>query len=198
MPETKTSTMFSLATLKDYLKATGTGHDATIVRIGDGVSEKIESLIKRQVVKRSVTETKSGTNTGKLQLLYFPIASVESAKYRFTLLDAWINLDVVNEVEIDAFRGYLLLKQLFWPKGPQLVQVAYTAGFGTKDDADGNIPADIFGAGLDFAKWCYDRWKSDTISTSSLTVSGGGSAMLVPGIPNDVKEALEGWAPLRI
>lgn len=199
MAETKATTMFSLATLKDYLKATGTNHDNTIVRIGDSVGERIESYIKRPVVTRAMdTEypLPGSIRASRVRLLYFPIVSLTDASYRFTLLDQWVALNVATEIDVDAFRGYIYLKQLEWPVGPQLVKVNYQAGFGAKDSTA--IPADIMGAGLDFAKWCYDRWKADTITTTSLTVGGAGSAVLVPSLPKDIKEALDGYAPIRI
>jgi hypothetical protein len=194
--DTAAFSLWSLATVKNYCNAVATNHDATLIRIADGVSARVEQYIRRPFVSRSVTELRDGSGGQELQLRHFPVISVESAQYRFSLFDVWQTFDP-TAYELDGFRGYLILKMFVWPKVRQGAQVQYTVGFGAKDDAT-TLSADVFQVGLDFVKFVYDRWKSDAIALGSLNLQGAGSAVIVPALPKDVLSALDPYVKRRL
>lgn len=192
---TKSTTLFSIANVKAYCKAAATGHDAALVQIADGVSERIDAYIRRPFVTRAIVETREGNNTQSLQLRHFPVTAVSSARIRYSMLQDWTAL-LNTEYELDGFRGYLHLFVLFWPKVRQGCEISYTAGFGAQDAL--TLPQDIVGASLDFVKFLYDRWKSDTVSLGSLNLQTAGSAVIVPALPKDITDALERYVKRRL
>ena len=196
---TKATTLFSLNRFKEFVKATGASHDDPLIRIADGVSDRVESYSNRFFVSRSVTETRSGNDTNRMQLRHYPVSAVTSAKYRFSLLDAFVVIDVPTELELDGFKGVVYLKQLSWPKGARLVEIVYTAGFGAQDDVGvGKIPGDVFYAALEYGKLAYDRWKSDMVSVSSVSAQSAGYAVGIPDMPKDLQGILKGYLKHRI
>jgi hypothetical protein len=195
MSDTRATTLWSLAVVKDYCKATATGHDATLIRIADGVSERIDAYVRRPFVTRSVVERRDGSGTRELPLRFFPVQAVTEAKYRVTPLDAWTVLDP-SAYEVDGVRGAVILSALWWPKVRQGAEVSYDAGFGAKDSA--TLPADVYQAALDFVKFVYDRWKSDAIALGSLNLQQAGSAVIVPALPKDVKDAIDPYVKRRL
>jgi len=195
MPETRTTTLFSLATIRDHCRCGATNHDAALVRIADRVSECVDAHIRRPFVSRTIVERRDGTGTQQLPLRAFPVQSITEAKYRLSLLDAW-TVAGPTEYELDGVRGYLYLTQWHWPRVIQGAEVTYVAGFGAKDAA--SLPADVVGAALDFVKFVYDRWKSDTVTLGSLNLSAAGSAVVVPGLPKDVLDTLEPYVKRRL
>jgi hypothetical protein len=192
---TKSTTLWSLNVVRDYCKAKATDHDATLTRIADGVSERVDAYARRPFVTRSIVERRDGSGTQELPLRHFPVVSITQAKYRFSLLDVWAVLDPVD-YELDGFRGYVILTSLAWPAGRQTVEVTYNAGFGAQDAP--TLPADVYQAGLDVVKFVYDRWKADTVSLGSVNVQEAGSAVLVPALPKDVKDAIDPYVKRRL
>lgn len=192
---TKSTTLFALGTVKTYVKANATDHDAVLTRIADGVSEKIDTYIRRPFVTRSIVEVREGNGKQVLPLRQFPVQSVTQVRIRYSLLDAW-NVIAATEYELDGFRGYLYLKQLYWPQIPQGCEMTYSAGFAAQDSVD--LPQDVVQAALDFVKFVYDRWKADTVSLGSLNLQQGGSAVIVPNLPKDVTDTLERYVKRRL
>lgn len=186
---TRATTLFSTNKVKAFCNVQGATIDAIIEQIADGCSDRIEAFTRRHFVTRAVTKVLDGDGSNILRLPNYPIASLTSAQYRFTLLDAWVSLDITNEVELDEVHGLLYLKQLCWPEGDRLAKVVYNSGYGAQDNAA--LPGDVYQIGLDYCKFVYDRWKANTITTGSITVGGpGGSAVVIPDIPKDMKDAL--------
>lgn len=195
---TAATTLFSLAKVKDYVKAGASQvHDQQLIQIADAVSQRIEAFTRRPWVTRTVTEMRDGDGKQHFQLRHFPVQSITSARYRFSLLDGWTNLNPATDLELDDFRGYVYLKSLVWcwPKGPRTVEITYVAGFGNQDAPE--LPQDVYHAGLDFVKFVYDRWKTDAVALGSLSVSGS-TAVVVPDLPKDLKDVLAMHTKVRL
>lgn len=190
---TRSTTLFSLATLTAYCKTNGTSHDTIITTIGDGVSEKIDAYCGRPFVTRAITEVVDAEGRSYVRTKARPVQTVTEVKYRFSLSDAWTAVDESTEVTIDTPGGRIFLNTLAFPAGPLTTSVTYTAGFGAQGAA--TLPAAVVAAGLDFVKFCYDRWKSDTVLVAS--TSWGGMS-LVPSLPKDVRDALDLWVLRRL
>ena len=192
---TKTTTLWTIATVKTYCKAGAADHDAVLTTIADGVSEKVDTYIRRPLVTRSVVETRDGNDTEVLQLRHFPVQAITQVRMRASLLDAW-QVITSDFYELDGFHGYLYLKALTWPAGTRTCEVTYDAGFAAQGSL--NLPQDVSQAALDFVKFVYDRWKSDTVSLGSLNLQQGGSAVIVPNLPKDVTDTLERFVKRRL
>lgn len=192
---TKSTTLWDLDAVRVYCKASATAHDAVLTKIADGVSEKIDSYIRRPLVTRSIVENRDGNDTEVLQLRHFPVQTVTQVRIRASLLDTW-EVIAVDNYELDGFRGYLYLKSLCWPKAAQSCEVTYTAGFAAQNST--SLPQDVVQAGLDFVKFIYDRWKSDVVALGSVNMQQAGSAVIVPALPKDVTDTLERFVKRRL
>lgn len=191
---TKATTMFSLDAVKAYLAVTGAGSDDLLTRVADAASERVEAYTSRLFVTRSVTEVVDGTGRSSLRLRHFPVVAVQEVKLRYSLLDAWTSVDVAIETVLDPRGGLLYLTGLHFPKGPLSTTVTYTAGFGAQDAA--TLPADVVQAGLELAKYIYDRKTSGATMASQITM-GPTSASIIPDMPADVKAALAAHRKIR-
>lgn len=192
---TKSTTLFSLATVKTFVKAGASDHDDVLTRIADGVSERIDSYIRRPFVAREIVETRDGNDASVLQLRHFPVQSVTLVRVREALDETWETL-VADDYVLDGFRGYLHLKNDSWPAAPLSCEITYQAGFAAQDSED--LPQDIVLAALRFVKSIYDRWKADIESLGSLNLQQGGSAVIVPTLPKDLTDMLDPFVKRRL
>ncbi len=192
---TKDTTLFSLSTVRAHLKAVATTHDAVLTKLADGVSARIETATQRAFVLRDLEETIDGNGRSSIRFSTYPINSIDTLSYRSTLADAFVEVDA-DEFVLDGKTGTVHLKNSVFPKGALLVFGAYEAGFDDQDGAD--LPADVVQLGLDYVKFLYDRWKSDGITLGSVSVNSGGSAVIVPDLPKELKDALAPWVKRRL
>lgn len=191
----KSTTLFGLATVKTYVKASANDHDTVLTRIADGVSEKVDAYVRRPFVTRTIVETREGNDSPVLQLRHFPVQSVSQVRMRSSVAADWEVIDATEYV-LDGFRGYLHLKTLTWPKVDLGNEITYSAGFAAQDSTD--LPQDVVQTALDFVKFIYDRWKADTISLGSVSLQAAGSAVIIPALPADIKEALNPYVKRRL
>jgi uncharacterized phiE125 gp8 family phage protein len=185
---TKSTTLFSLGAVKAYLKVEGDAHDELLVTIADGVSQRIESYTSRLFVEREVVELLDGNGRQDAFLRHFPAQSLTALRIRYSLLDAWTDLDVATEAVLDAARGRILLTALSFPKGPLSAEATYDAGYDAQDGPD--LPADVVQAGLDYVKYLYDRRIAGATIATSMTI-GSNAVSVAADIPADVKVVLE-------
>ena len=200
MPDaTRSTTLFALAKVKTFVGATGaTTDDALLVQIADGVSERIERDTQRKFVNRTVTEYPQAKGD-KLFLRNVPVSSVTTVKTRTTLADA-LSTVAATEYEADLDLGILWAKgvvsgiQTVWPDGERLTEVVYVAGWGVQDAA--TLPADIYEAGLEYAKFAYLKTKSPGVIAGSINV-GPHSITVIPDVPKELRDLFASWRKRR-
>lgn len=195
--DTKATSLFSLSTLKQYLKidSDNTEYDERLVIIGDGISERAERIAGRLFVSRQLTQLLDGSGRYDLWLHHYPVKSVSSLRFRYSLLGEWIVVDVATQLAIDLDLGILYLKELSFPKGPLRVELTHVVGFDEKD-GDG-LPADVVQASLDYTKLVYNRWDSGGVMASSISI-GPQSVSVVLDVPRDIVQVFERYRPKRI
>jgi hypothetical protein len=188
MPDngTKTTTLFSLETLKAWIKVTGIDdrEDPRLVIAGDGATAEIETELDVLFVKRSVVETRSGDGKSTLVLQNAPVVSIDS----FTVDGSAV---AASAYALDADTGIIAMTSAF-NVGVKNVVIGYTCGYDVQD-GDG-LPSDIYRAGLDLAKAIYDELASGAIAATS--VSLGASTMVIKTAkrPPSVQRVIDNWA----
>jgi uncharacterized phiE125 gp8 family phage protein len=192
---TKATTLFSLDVVKAHIKATATTHDAVLARFADAVSERIETFTQRAFVTRARTETIDGSGRASIRFSTYPVISVTTLSYRNTLRDAFVDY-LASDFVLDGQTGTVHLVCGEFPRSPLAVKGVLSVGFGAQDSA--TLPADVVQMGLDYVKFLYDRWKSDAIALGSVNVAAGGSAVFVPDLPKEMKDALAPWVKRRL
>jgi uncharacterized phiE125 gp8 family phage protein len=193
---TKTTTLFSLDAVKSYLtvKSANTDQDAILVRIADGVSERIEQLTQRAFVTRLITETLDGNGRSSIRFNTFPIQTISQLRTRTDLSFSFALVDPANYV-LEGRTGIVHLKADVFPLGPLTVEGQINAGFGAQDGQ--TLPADVYQAGLDWVKFVYDRKAAGLVLAGSANM-GNMSIALIPEPPKDVLSALQPWKKLRL
>jgi hypothetical protein len=201
--------MWSLGVAKAYVTkntAAGNGHDTAITQLADGVSSRIENFIRRKIVKRAITSfVLDGPDcNGKISLPDYPIFSVEAVKIRPSMNVAFPAALDSSAYELDARHGFIYLLSSsgassglypFEFSGRRLVSVDYTPGWDQQDGAA--LPRDLYGMGLDYCKFLYQRWANDLIVSQN--VSEGGKNITIPqDLPKDLRDAFSHYIKRRI
>lgn len=164
--------------------ATGTitaqsDQDALITLVGDRVCADIERETGRTFKKRAtVTDVLDGSGTRAVALSRVPVLSVASLTIDTTLIDSTL-------YTVEKSVGLVRLKASTFARALGNVTVVYSAGY---EDAD--LPADAIGVALDVARYVYDRASTGAIAASSLSI-GGSNISIVPGLPRDLRNAIE-------
>lgn len=164
--------------------ATGTitaqsNQDVILVLIGDRVSEDLERETGRTFKKReAVVDVLDGQGTRMVATTRVPVLAVSEVAVDGAAID-----DSLYTVEPRT--GMVRLKNSIFGRALGNVQVTYDAGY---EDAD--LPADAIGVALDIARYLYDRWSAGAIVASSLSI-GGSNISVVPGLPRDLRNAVE-------
>jgi hypothetical protein len=192
MPETKDTTMFSLARVKAYLNAVQSDKDQIIVDVADGVSDRIEALTGRKIVTRSITELSDARGCDHLALRDFPITEVTSVQVRMDLRSDWQTLDAAD-YEADTRLGVVYLKSGCFYAGPMTTQVVYAAGYGAQDAP--TLP--LFQPALDWVKFAFTRQGNNLLVVSSMS-DGGRTSVIVPEPPKDILNAVMALRKIRV
>jgi uncharacterized phiE125 gp8 family phage protein len=194
---TKATTLWALATVKNYLGITDASQDALVTQIADAVSQRIESFCGDRVfVTRAFTdEFYDGDQTRFLRLRRFPVTTFTSLAMKDTPDGDFIGYVEQTDFDLDYRLGRLRMRNLPLRRGFQNIKVTYTAGFGAQDAV--TLPADVLQAGLDYVKLVYDEKTSGAIAATQVNL-GPSNLMLKPGIPWGVKAVLDSWRVRRL
>lgn len=195
MPDTKTTTLFSLATFKEHLKVVSgnTDKDALLIRIADGVSERIEDITHRKFVERTVTEYYTPDRADKLYLRSFPVSAITTLKTRWSMSDSYTT-EASSDYYLESRIGVVHTHGIALPVGiPDGVELVSTQGFGDRTE----VPANLLWAALEWAKFVYDRQSAGLIVASNASM-GGMSVSILPQPPKDIMHVIESYKKLRL
>ena len=191
---TKATTFLSLAKIKEYLTAANpnAGRDLVLERIADGVTERIERLSGRTFVNRSIVEKINAAGRATVFLRTLPVSAITLVRVRPDLQSSW---EILTEYELDEFIGQLHLINRTFYAGPLTAEITYTAGYGAQDAA--TLPSDAVHCFLDYVTFCLKRNEAGMIMAGSQSFSGGGSIVLVPEPPKDLRDAIMNLRKVR-
>ena len=199
---TRTTTLWSLAVVRDWLAGTGsigtTDLDTEIERIADSASEFIEVETGWKFVSRELDETYNGDGSRLLRLRNGPLPSTGTITLLTILRDEDdVSPDTIASTayHVDTELRILRLKTHKdavdpFTRGFQNVNVKYNVGFGAQDAA--TLPADIVRAGLDLCKYMWTEYTSGAIAASQISI-GPGNVFLKPDLPLSVKQVINRW-----
>lgn len=187
---TKTTTLFSLAALKDWIRitagASANTEDSRLVIAADAASEEIESETDHVFVTRSLTVTANGSGrSGMFLPPARPILSVTSLTVDGALQDP-------SGYGFEADTGILQFTGGgCFSTGVRNVVLVASVGYDVQDGL--NLPRDVYRAGLDLAKAIYDELATGAIAASS--VSLGASTMVIKAAkrPPSVQRVIDRW-----
>jgi hypothetical protein len=194
--DTQATTLFSLATVKAYVKVPTSTYDAQIIAIADAVSQRIEAITRRVFVERSLIETHDGDGSRRLRLRKFPVVgAVTSLTVKDTPDGTPVVLVAGTDFDTDVRLGLIRLRSRCFTQGFQNVVVTYTAGWDVKDGAA--LPQDVYQAGLDYVKAVWNEWQNDAISATSVSV-GPAQLVVKAGLAPGIKSVLDSWRAVRL
>lgn len=185
-PDLDPLAIFALADIHTLLNIpTGvTTDDQAFILIGNGVSAYVEQRTNTLWKARSYTITRDGDGRDSLLRLPRPIVSVTSLTVGGNLLTEgtdFFTYSDIGKIRLACGRAFC------W--GIQNVVLVLQAGFTT-------VPYDIFQAGLELFKSCYDELKSGAVSLSSISI-GTVHAILKPGINPRIEKYLDAQRDIR-
>lgn len=152
--------IITLGNLKDYLQAVGSGRDAKLQLLVDGVNDVVTEETGRDWTSKARDEYYAGSGTSRLVLAHYPIQSVSDISEDGTDVD---HTDT-EEVEIEHDRGILIrVNGVWWKTEEKVYRIQYTGG-------PASIPSDLKLAALDMAAWVY-RQTGGLSSESSMSES---------------------------
>ena len=198
---TKTTSLGSLTALKAYLKiqSGNTTQDAILSRLGDAISENIESWTNRIFVTRNVVEYYDGDGRDRLKLRSYPVKTLNSLKTRWTLFDSFVTVQS-TDYELDDFHGIVYYRGVIGPNhqfpfSPRSILIDADYGFDIQDGP--LLPQDIVMAYYDWCKFVYGRWSSDVVLATNAS-STGKSISVGKKPPADIADLLDGWRKVRL
>lgn len=192
--DTKSTTLFSLSTLKTWMGVTNLNskEDERLVVAADAASEEIENQTGRRFVIRTLTETFSGRWQTTLYTKFAPIS--DGAAVTITVDGSALSTSAFF-VEEDT--GVIeLLNYARFNKGQKNIVVTYPTGYDKKDGQ--NLPRDVVRAGVDLAKAIYDELARGSISVSSVTMGPSTTVVKAEDFPLSVKRVIQNWKSSRI
>lgn len=171
-----TGDLTTLANVKAYLGLTATGDDVLLGNLITGASAWLKSVLNRDIVSTTYTETISGTGTSALILSNYPVTAVGSLAIN--------GVAVAPSAFVFDDLGITLLDGAKFPYQPAAVSVTYTAGFV-------DVPWDIAQACVEIVAWRYKE--KDRIGHASKSVNGEVVAFQTTDVPADVKTLISNW-----
>jgi hypothetical protein len=191
--QTKTTTLFSLAALKTWLKVQlpDVSFDQQIAICGDAASEELESETGRIFVKRSVALRLDGSGKCEMALPGArPLVSIDSFTINGSPVDS-------SQYVFDADTAIVTFTSGQFSAGLKNVVLSVTAGFDVQDGT--GLPRDVYRAGLDLAKAIYDEYGAGAIAASSVSIGPSTMVIKAANWPPSVKRVIDawsdGWAP---
>lgn len=197
---TKSTTMFSLDTVKAYLAAAAAGgvptgdtsQDTFLAQIADAVSEKFEQRTKRYITTRDgIIDTWNGDGRRHHFLSRMDVSALTSLTICGSPVD-------VSTVYLDNHLGLIQLtdrsSQGWFPFGLANVVAVFTAGLDAQDGV--NLPSDVVEACLEWVKAIYDEKRSGATSATQIDI-GPAHLILKPGLGFNIQQTLTDWRDLR-
>lgn len=203
---TQATTIWSLATVKTFLNVTDTTQDQILTWIADGVSRLLEREGRQLFVTRTLTQRFDGRAQRVLFLPEYPVVSVASVQVKYYAYDVWTAI-LPTDYDVDGSTGRVFLKQWWFPRGFQAIQIVYDAGYGIQDsgfpaasDSNGvrlhEGKADVYELGLEMVKYVY-QLKANGAMTANVTL-GPASFIVRPAWPMHVQMQLANLPRPRI
>ena len=195
---TKSTALFSLTVVKDYVGAQSSNDDVKLSKIGDSVSERIETMTARRFVTRTdIVKKLDARGRDRIFMPGLDIQDVTQVRTRASLSDTWQILDAV-EYELDGDKGILYstgsVGGATFPCGPLTTELTWDEGFDVQDGP--LLPSEICQAGLDWIKFIYDRRNSGAHGFQSFSI-GSFSASTIPRPPKDISDIIMSWKRFR-
>lgn len=212
---TAANTPWSLNTVKAYVGAASSAvDDAVLIQIANAVASELERVTKRIYTTRTIVNERQDNLRGWTRAVftrYRPLRSLTALKIKYYPYDAWtaVNITTANngpDVEVDYPKGRLFLRQWWFPRGYNAIEIAYTAGYGAQDSGfpaenvttiDGesvmlhNGMADAYQIGLDMCKVVYSIKSANAQAASSIQIGPNGSFVIRPDWPIHIKMGLQ-------
>lgn len=194
---TAKTTLFSLEVLKTWKIVTGVDEssDDRLVIAADAATAELERNLDLYFVKRSVTETLSGTGKIALALRYAPVVSIDSFTVDGNTPDPstyFLDKDtgIVTFTSATVFANSPVIGG--FNEGIKNIAITYTAGFDIQDGP--SLPQDVRRAALDLTKAIYDELTTGAIAATSVSL-GPSSMVIKPSkYPPSVQRVMDAWA----
>lgn len=194
--ETRATTLWSMATVRAYLKIKTVDSDAILALEADSASARVEAYCRRLFVTRPVVEQYTGDRTADLALRNFPIQPPFTAlSMQSTPGDTPLVLVEGSDYDVDYRLGRVRLRALRFPSTFQGITASYNAGFGAQDSE--SLPADVVEAGLAYLKSIWNEYASNAVTVSSLK-TGPSMTSITTGMSWTIKQALDRWKAPRL
>lgn len=187
---TKSTTLWSLATVKSWLKVTENDHDQLIINLADAATEFIERDTRRYFVTRTVTEERNGDGSRILFLYHYPVLSLTSITMLRWPTDATTEVMDVTDYVFNATTGKVWSHSDYFNRGVGNITIVYSTGYGAQDA--NTLPSDIMVAGLELVKLLFLEQTTGIIGVQSINI-GSNSFMLRPEWPKQIKDTIERW-----
>lgn len=200
MANTKTTTLVSIRTARNYLQAravvkgvnTDPSDDDRLAVVADACSDRFEQMTGRYGVQRGgIVETFVGDDRAVRFLPKSPLVSIQSVACQSqsgsTVVDP-------SQYFADVEAGAVRLWCGRFVRGA-LYQVTYTAGYDAAQDGAG-LPSGVVQVVLDMIKFTIDRANADGLASSSIK-TGEASLNVVPKLPKDLVDAIQLYADTR-
>lgn len=204
MPETKQTTLVSLAVAKQYLNFVNEEGDPTnendeqLVSWIDGLSERIESITRRKFVTQDVT-LKRKNRSPILFLPFCPVNSISKFEYKssprdnYRLFGTDVEAETPSSEQLTASANYYsfdeVTGQIYTDERLDnlFVRITYNCGYGARDSK--SLPQSVVLALLDWLK--YESERHSTGGSSTVNVSFGGFSMSANASPpGDIFKAI--------
>lgn len=189
--DTLSTTMWSIATIKEYLSIplSETDRDILLVQIANRVTAEFERRTSRLfVIRTGLTEQWLGSGATARFLRHAPLTAVASI-----VVDG-VTLTEGVDYLVNLSLGMVSLKSGTFGAGTDCL-ATFSAGFGAKDDPE-TLPTDIYEAGLEQVKAIFDERRSSAISATSVSI-GPASLVVKPGMAYNIRNVLESLRDMR-
>jgi len=159
-----------------------------LTSVANGVTQAVESYLRRPVVARARTDYLDGTDSSEISLLLYPTASVTSLSLLYTT-DGTVRLTWdPADYNLDAEVGRVHLWRQVFPAGRKNIKAVHSPGWAV--DA---VPADIQLAARFWANKLYKQWQGgaadDEIQSQSF--EGQSTTFFVGPMPKKVEGLLK-------
>lgn len=186
---TKSTTLFSLDSVKTWLGVSTPDKDAILVQMADAVSEFVEIRTGRFFVTRSITEVQDGNGTTLQYLRRYPVVTVTSLTIQ---RDPFLAVETIANTSwrFAPERGALYLINDVFSKGFQNIAISYQVGYGAQDAL--TLPQDLVEAAKEIVKLVWMEYGGNAIANATM-VFGGTSITVRPDWPKQIKDTLANW-----
>lgn len=189
--DTRSDTIWSLATVKSALGVTVSTEDARLIRIADGVSALLERETNRWYVARARTEVQDGPGGRVMFLQRFPVVTFTSVTVLRYPSDAATEVLDPTRYNVNKQTGRVWAHNDILNRGNGNITFVYTPGYGAKDDSGvGGILADAWDVGLGIVRFLFDEERTGAKGATQVHV-GNQTYIVKPDWPLYIKLGLK-------